>query len=87
MKFTALVALAGVAAAVPADLEARTGGGGGGGSKTCSASGYKQVCCNGLLNCVVQVLGSNCGNSAYCCKTDASTGGLVNIALLNCVSL
>ncbi|KAK8023379.1 hypothetical protein PG991_006618 [Apiospora marii] len=61
----------------PADLVVRTGGGGGGGdSKTCSGD-TKQVCCNGLLNCVVQVLGSQCSGG----------GGLININALNCVKL
>ncbi|KAJ3460427.1 hypothetical protein MRS44_011294 [Fusarium solani] len=61
-----------------------TGGGSTGGS--CNAN-TKQVCCNGLLNCAVQVLGKNCDGSAYCCKTDAPVGALVNVALLNCVDL
>lgn len=71
MKFTfvaSVLAMAAAAIAAPAEieaLEARTGGG-----KTCSTNN-KQVCCNGLLNCVVQVLGQNCDSSAYCCKTDA----------------
>lgn len=85
MKYTAafsILAFAATAIAIPTELEARTGGGGGGkggggsgggGGKTCSASGKKQVCCNGLLNCVVQVASSNCNNSAYCCNTSAGT--------------
>ncbi|RCI17063.1 hypothetical protein L249_1792 [Ophiocordyceps polyrhachis-furcata BCC 54312] len=92
MKFFATVlALAAVAIAAPADIEPRTGG------STCSAPNEKPVCCNtsgssglltSLLNpCAVQVLGSNCQAKAYCCKTDASTGGLVNVNALNCVSL
>ncbi|EEU43478.1 uncharacterized protein NECHADRAFT_82801 [Fusarium vanettenii 77-13-4] len=65
MKFT-IVASA-LAMAVSA-CATGTGGGSTGGS--CNAN-TKQVCCNGLLNCAVQVLGKNCDGSAYCCKTDA----------------
>ncbi|KAK7991243.1 hypothetical protein PG988_000037 [Apiospora saccharicola] len=66
-----------------ADLVVRTDGG----AKTCNAD-TKQVCCNGLLNCVVQVLGSTCSNNgAYCCDTSAGTGSLINIQALNCVKL
>ncbi|KAG0014475.1 hypothetical protein BGZ82_001744 [Podila clonocystis] len=50
----------------------------------CSASGQKQVCCSGLLACLIQVAGSNCNNKAYCCTTSAPVGSLVNVALLNC---
>ncbi|KAM4065505.1 hypothetical protein HRG_004190 [Hirsutella rhossiliensis] len=78
MKYTAafsVLALAATAIAVPTELEARggpgNGGGSGGGGTTCSASGQKQVCCTGLLNCLVAVVGENCNNSAYCCTTDA----------------
>lgn len=65
MKFT-IVASA-LAMAVSA-CATGTGGGSTGGS--CNAN-TKQVCCNGLLSCAVQVLGKNCDGSAYCCKTDA----------------
>ncbi|KAJ4253471.1 hypothetical protein NW762_010629 [Fusarium torreyae] len=88
MKFTTIasvLALAATAVAAPADVEARTGGGGGGSTTTCSANN-KQVCCNGL-SCLVQVLGNTCSGDAYCCKTDAPAGTLVNVALLNCVKL
>ncbi|OIW27635.1 hydrophobin 3 precursor [Coniochaeta ligniaria NRRL 30616] len=47
----------------------------------------QQVCCSGLLDCVVQVLGNTCSTHTYNCKTDAPVGGLVNVALLNCVSI
>ncbi|KAK8120850.1 hypothetical protein PG999_004970 [Apiospora kogelbergensis] len=70
----------------PADLVVRTGGGGGGDSKTCSGD-TKQVCCNGLLNCVVQILGSQCSGGVYCCDTSSGTGSLINIQALNCVKL
>ncbi|KJZ73893.1 hypothetical protein HIM_06786 [Hirsutella minnesotensis 3608] len=63
------------------------GGRGGGRGGSCNASGERQVCCNGLLSCVVQLLGSNCNNEAYCCETGTATGGLINLNLLNCVKL
>ncbi|KAF4974600.1 hypothetical protein FZEAL_8527 [Fusarium zealandicum] len=93
MKFTivaSVLAMAATAIAAPAEVEARThgGGGGSGGGKTnvCSAN-TKQVCCNGFLSCAVQVLGKNCDGSAYCCKTAAPVGALINVALLNCVDI
>lgn len=82
MKFVAAVlTLAAVATAAPAELVARTGG-------ACSINGNnngKVTCCNsaipiiGQLLCNIAVLGSNCnvGQSAYCCKTDA------NVSLLS----
>ncbi|KAK7943588.1 uncharacterized protein PG986_012701 [Apiospora aurea] len=69
----------------PADLVVRTGGGGGS-TKTCSGN-TKQTCCNGLLNCVVQVLGSQCSGGVYCCNTSAGTGSIINIQALNCLKL
>ncbi|PFH57710.1 hypothetical protein XA68_14673 [Ophiocordyceps unilateralis] len=81
MKFlAAVVALAAVAVAAPADVEPRT-------ASRCNAVGQRQVCCGGLLGCLVQVLGSTCSTRAYCCETGASTGGLVNVNALNCLSL
>ena len=65
MKFT--IVTSALAMAVSA-CATGTGGGSTGGS--CNAN-TKQVCCNGLLNCAVQVLGKNCDGSAYCCKTEA----------------
>ncbi|KAB5566637.1 hypothetical protein GE09DRAFT_1284396 [Coniochaeta sp. 2T2.1] len=76
--FATILPMALVATAAPT-LEERTGG-------SCK-SNTKQVCCDGLLNCVVQVLGDTCSSGAYCCKTDAPKGALVNIALLNCATL
>ncbi|KAJ6442624.1 oxidoreductase [Purpureocillium lavendulum] len=65
MKFTAaLLALAATAAAAPTEVEPRTGGG------DCN-NGGSQVCCSGLLNCLVQAVGDSCSNQAYCCQTDA----------------
>lgn len=71
MKFVAaVVALAATAIAAPAEMETR--------SRSvklseCSAQGGVQACCNsGLLGCLVQVIGSNCNNNAYCCKNGPS---------------
>ncbi|KAK5994203.1 hypothetical protein PT974_07646 [Cladobotryum mycophilum] len=92
MKYTAalsVLALAATAAAVPTEIVARTGGGGGGsgGSGGVCNNNSQQVCCNGLLTCLIQVLGSNCDSHSYCCSTGAPVGSLINIALLNCVAL
>ncbi|KAM4061184.1 hypothetical protein HRG_009935 [Hirsutella rhossiliensis] len=86
MKFTAAIfALAAVAIAAPAEIETRSR------STTaseCSAHGGVQACCNGLaLNCLVQVLGSNCNNNAYCCDSGEAVGGLVNVQALNCAKI
>ncbi|CAJ0540936.1 Ff.00g077990.m01.CDS01 [Fusarium sp. VM40] len=90
MKFATIasvlaMATVAIATPAPADIEARTGPGGG--KPSVCSSKTKQVCCNGLLNCVVQVLGGSCGGNSYCCKTSAPAGALVNVALLNCVKL
>ncbi|KAJ3546283.1 hypothetical protein NM208_g1633 [Fusarium decemcellulare] len=92
MKYSAALAtftMAIAALAAPTELEARTGGGSGGGgsTNTCSSTGQKQVCCNGILACVVQVLGTQCSSDAYCCKTEAPVGTLISINALNCISL
>lgn len=69
MKYTAaLLALVATVAAAPAEVESRNGGGGGG---DCNNNGGTQVCCNGVLDCLVQVVGDSCSNQAYCCQTDA----------------
>ncbi|GJN79811.1 hypothetical protein VFPFJ_10081 [Purpureocillium lilacinum] len=84
MKYTAaLLALVATVAAAPAEVESRNGGGGG----DCNNNGGTQVCCNGVLDCLVQVVGDSCSNQAYCCQTDAPAGTLLNVALLNCVQL
>jgi hypothetical protein len=84
MQFTtiaSILAMATVAigapAPAPADIEARTGHGGGN-TPVCSAKA-KQVCCNGLLSCTVQVLGGSCGGNSYCCKTSAPVVSLPRI--------
>ncbi|CAG7561889.1 unnamed protein product [Fusarium equiseti] len=91
MQFSTLASvltMAVAAIAAPADiLEARTGGGSGGGNNAVCSAQNNQVCCNGLLSCAVQVLGSNCNGNSYCCESDAPVGALVNVALLNCVKL
>ncbi len=72
MKYTAalsVLALAATAVAAPADLEARTNHNNPPPSN-CNNNG-KQVCCSGLLTCLVQVLGASCNNQAYCCNTEA----------------
>ncbi|CEI41816.1 hypothetical protein FVEN_g3782 [Fusarium venenatum] len=84
--FTAVFAMAAAAIAAPADIEARTGHDNGNNKPVCSAQS-KQVCCNGLLSCAVQVLGSNCNANSYCCDTQAPVGALINVALLNCVDI
>ncbi|RGP59204.1 hydrophobin 3 precursor [Fusarium sporotrichioides] len=82
--FTAVFAMAAAAIAAPTEIEARTDGGH---NNVCSTQN-NQVCCQGLLNCAVQVLGAGCsGGNSYCCKTDAPVGALINVALLNCVKL
>ncbi|RYP42610.1 hypothetical protein DL767_000134 [Monosporascus sp. MG133] len=81
MKFTtltALVTLAVAATAAPTEVEVRT--------ESCTNK-QKSVCCNGILNCVVQVIAPSCSGSAYCCETDAPDGALINLALLNCVKI
>ncbi|KAI6767702.1 hypothetical protein HG530_005711 [Fusarium avenaceum] len=70
-----------IAAPAPADIEARTGSN----NPVCSVQS-QQVCCNGLLACVVQVLG-NCGGNSYCCETNAPAGALINVVALNCLKV
>ncbi|KAI9896051.1 hypothetical protein N3K66_008951 [Trichothecium roseum] len=71
-----------LAAPAPADLDARTGGSSH--EEICNNKG-KQVCCTGLLDCIVTL--NVCQDKAYCCKTDKPDNALVNISLLNCVSI
>ncbi|KAG7405175.1 hypothetical protein Forpe1208_v014548 [Fusarium oxysporum f. sp. rapae] len=98
MKTTALfsaLTMAVVAIAAPAEIEARggsSGGGGGGGSGgTCNSDNHQQVCCNGGgllgLACTVGILSTGCDQGTYCCETQSSIGGLININALNCVKL
>ncbi|EXA29307.1 hypothetical protein FOVG_19188 [Fusarium oxysporum f. sp. pisi HDV247] len=101
MKTTALLSaltLAVVAIAAPAEIEARGhsgGGSGGGGSSgsggTCNSNNGQQVCCNGGgllgLACTVGLLSTGCNQGTYCCETQSSVGGLININALNCVKL
>ncbi|ORY63345.1 uncharacterized protein BCR38DRAFT_524923 [Pseudomassariella vexata] len=78
----AFTAAAFAAPAVEAEgLEVRTG---------TPAASNKQLCCNGILTCVVQILGDVCTTKKYNCKTSAPAGSTllnVNLQLLNCVSL
>ncbi|AEO68359.1 9ef70d6f-cade-4268-ac66-eeb11ad2aab3 [Thermothielavioides terrestris] len=89
----ALATLAMTAAALPtADnakanaVTARTDGGSGSGSSGCD-NHQQAVCCNGILGCLVSLLGSNCAGSTYCCSTNDAPGTLIDINLLNCVFL
>ncbi|WKT54153.1 hypothetical protein QSH57_004737 [Fusarium oxysporum f. sp. vasinfectum] len=90
MKTTALLSaltMAVVAIAAPAEIEARGGGSGG----TCNSDNHQQVCCNGGgllgLACTVGLLSTGCNQGTYCCETQSSVGGLININALNCVKL
>ncbi|KAK9445014.1 hypothetical protein VB005_01476 [Metarhizium brunneum] len=97
MKFVAAVlTLAAVATAAPAEVVARTPNPPPPPS-TCSINGDnngKVVCCNsaipiiGQLLCNVLAIGQTCnsGQSTYCCDTNAQ-GGLINVSLLNCLNL
>ncbi|KAI0885408.1 uncharacterized protein GGS22DRAFT_163644 [Annulohypoxylon maeteangense] len=80
---TTLFTLAAVAVAAPAEVAARTGGTG-----SCSNSQPNEYCCSGLnlLGCTLNILGNSCGGTAYCCDSSV-TGSVVDISLLNCVSL
>ncbi|RCI10887.1 hypothetical protein L249_5203 [Ophiocordyceps polyrhachis-furcata BCC 54312] len=53
----------------------------------CSAKSQQQVCCNGGLSCLVQLLGAPCETTAYCCDTHSGPGTAVNLNLLNCLKL
>ncbi|KAJ6640755.1 hypothetical protein Bhyg_05687 [Pseudolycoriella hygida] len=53
----------------------------------CDASGGQQACCNIVLNCLIQPLGSTCNGEAYCCQTRLSVGGLVNVTVMRCLKL
>lgn len=85
---TTILAVAMTASANP--TVRRNGGGGGGGGGTtpasCSTSGEKPVCCDGLLGvltCAVSVLGGNCNGNSYCCQTDAAA---VSAPFLPCIA-
>ncbi len=58
--FYTIFSLAVAASAVPT----------GGQSNQCSTN-QKQVCCNGILNCVVSALGDTCSGETYCCNSNA----------------
>ncbi|KAK0634543.1 hypothetical protein B0T17DRAFT_513601 [Bombardia bombarda] len=85
-----ILAVAMTAAAAPAEMVARTGGGGSTTPGTCSTN-EQPVCCNSigldLLLCAVNVLGGSCSGTTFCCSTNAAPGTVVNVQLLNCVSL
>ncbi|KAK3898430.1 hypothetical protein C8A05DRAFT_37973 [Staphylotrichum tortipilum] len=94
MQFTNIIsvlALAMTAAALPAaeniDLLApRTNDP----APACTNNDQRPVCCNGLygiLSCSVNILGSPCEGSSYCCSTSAGHGTFINIQLLNCLKI
>ncbi|OTA82455.1 hypothetical protein M434DRAFT_37107 [Hypoxylon sp. CO27-5] len=87
---TTLFALATVAVAAPAEVEVRTGNP----TPTCPNEQPNQVCCSGGilgLNCVLSIIGQECGGTAYCCNNQVLNpqGGLINVNLnlLNCVDI
>ncbi|KAM3564440.1 hypothetical protein ARSEF4850_001850 [Beauveria asiatica] len=97
MKFSlATIALAATVVASPTGGNPPPGGQppSGGSCNNNGNNNGKVVCCNsaipivGQLLCNVLAIGNTCNSDqkVYCCKTDA-TGGLVNVSLLNCVSL
>jgi len=66
MRFSAIIsalALGAAAAAVPTEVSAREIAA----RDECSNSGGSLLCCNGLLNCLLSVLGETCGQETYCC--------------------
>ncbi|KAM3511761.1 hypothetical protein MY11210_004581 [Beauveria gryllotalpidicola] len=90
MKFSlATIALAATAIASPTNNPPPASG-------SCNVKGDnkgKVVCCNSLIPVLGQILcsvavGSGCtaNQKTYCCKTTAN-GGVINVDLLNCVSL
>ncbi|KAK4235376.1 hypothetical protein C8A03DRAFT_17878 [Achaetomium macrosporum] len=85
MQFTSIfsiLAVAMTAAALPsAGVAPRTGDVGSCNSQT------SNVCCDGVLGCVVTVLGKNCEGSSYCCETTAAQGSLVDVDALKCVKV
>jgi hypothetical protein len=63
-----LLAVAMTATALPAAdnsnaVAPRTGG-------SCHTH-QKQVCCNGILTCLVTILGASCSGKTYCCETSS----------------
>ncbi len=69
MQFSTIVATLTFALAAVA---APTGGNGGKTADQCNANGDHQVCCSGF-GCLIQVLGANCNQQAYCCESGDST--------------
>ncbi|KAM5341355.1 hypothetical protein ACJ41O_014386 [Fusarium nematophilum] len=51
--------------------------------------GRKNVCCNGLLNCIVAVNTCSGGEDHYKCTTDSSAGDnvIIGVTALNCVKV
>lgn len=61
--FTVLAAAMTAAAMPSAPVDARTAD-----TFICPATS-SQVCCNGVADCLVNVLAKNCENQAYCCES------------------
>ncbi|EXU95292.1 hydrophobin-like protein [Metarhizium robertsii] len=83
MKYmTAVLALGAVAVAAPAEVEKR--------QNTCPNTAVN-VCCNTVaginLLCQTIQVGQSCSGTSYCCENGASTGGLINLNLANCVKI
>ncbi|KAI1097824.1 hypothetical protein F4804DRAFT_150362 [Jackrogersella minutella] len=82
---TTLFTLAAVAIAAPADVMARTE------TPSCTTEQPNQVCCSsllGVLTCLIQLGGTTCGGSTYCCDNSVSGGtGAINVNALNCVKI
>ncbi|CAM1509440.1 Fc.00g031790.m01.CDS01 [Cosmosporella sp. VM-42] len=57
--------MAAITITAPTEIEARDGGAGGAGCN----SHQKPVCCNGILGCTVQIVGSGCVSGSCCYKT------------------
>ncbi|KAK3904908.1 hypothetical protein C8A05DRAFT_13260 [Staphylotrichum tortipilum] len=84
MQFSSLftlLAVAMTASAVP------SGHGGGSAEINACSSKTANVCCGGLLGCVITLVGKECEGSSYCCDTTAPQGGVIDVNALNCVKL
>ena len=70
MQFTSLftiLAVAMTASALPSEVAARA-------NQIASCNSVAQnTCCNGLLDCLITVVGETCKGEAYCCDTSGKT--------------
>lgn len=69
MQFSTIFTV--LAAAMTATALPNVARSGGDETAVCSSTHNNNVCCDGLLNCVLNVVAENCSNDAYCCKSDA----------------